>query len=144
MVYNPDTESRPRSFEDVFGMLAMGLMVFNGGPRSMPAEQRQDEKRKRKPTLGTFGGVFVPSILTILGIILFRRLGYVVGAAGLAYALIIIAFASIISILTSISLAAVATNFKVGPGGPYYLISRTLGVEFGGAIGVVLFLAPPS
>lgn len=92
-------------------------------------------------TLGTFGGVFTPSILTILGIILFRRLGFVVGNAGLAWGLAIIGLASLIAILTSISLAAIATNFKVRGGGPYYLISRTLGVEFGGAIGIVLFLA---
>ncbi len=91
--------------------------------------------------LGTFAGVFTPSILTILGIILFLRLGYVVGSAGLGRALIIIGMANGISILTSISLSAVATNIKVKGGGDYYLISRTLGSEFGGAIGMVLFLA---
>jgi amino acid transporter len=92
-------------------------------------------------TLGTFSGVFTPSVLTILGIILFLRLGYVVGNAGLGKALMIIGLANAISILTSISLAAVATNLRVKGGGDYYLISRTLGVEFGGSIGLVLFLA---
>ncbi len=92
-------------------------------------------------TLGTFGGVFTPSILTILGIILFLRLGYVVGAAGLGRALLILALANGISVLTSLSLSAVATNLRVKRGGDYYLISRTLGHEFGGAIGLVLFLA---
>ena len=92
-------------------------------------------------TLGTFAGVFTPSVLTILGIILFLRLGFVVGHAGLGRALLIIGLANAISVLTSISLAAVATNLKVKGGGDYYLISRTLGVEFGGAIGIVLFLA---
>lgn len=91
--------------------------------------------------LGTFSGVFTPSILTILGIILFLRLGYVVGSAGFLRTLIIIGLANAISVLTSVSLAAIATNFKVKGGGDYYLISRTLGVEFGGAIGLVLFLA---
>ncbi|SHO43079.1 amino acid permease [Desulfopila aestuarii] len=92
-------------------------------------------------TLGTFAGVFTPSILTILGIILFLRLGYVVGSAGLLTALLIIAIANLISVLTSFSLAAIATNLKVKGGGDYYLISRTLGLEFGGALGLVLFLA---
>lgn len=92
-------------------------------------------------TLGTFAGVFTPSVLTILGIILFLRLGYVVGAAGLGRALVIIALANAISILTSISLAAIATNLRVKGGGDYYLISRTLGPGFGGALGLVLFLA---
>jgi len=91
--------------------------------------------------LGTFAGVFTPSILTILGIILFLRTGYVVGNGGLVGALLIIAIATAVSILTSISLAAIATNIDVKGGGDYYLISRTLGLEFGGAIGVVLFLA---
>ena len=97
--------------------------------------------KRGRGTLGTFPGVFTPSILTILGIILFLRLGYVVGNAGLGRALIIIGLANVISILTSISLSAIATNLNVKRGGDYYLISRTLGVEFGGAIGIVLFLA---
>jgi amino acid transporter len=85
--------------------------------------------------------VFTPSILTILGIILFRRLGYVVGNGGLEHALIIIGLSSALSVLTSVSLAAIATNLKVKGGGVYYVISRTLGVEFGGAIGIVLVVA---
>lgn len=98
-------------------------------------------RRSRQGTLGTFAGVFTPSILTILGIILFLRMGFVVGNAGLTRSLVIIAIATAVSALTSISLAAIATNIEVKGGGDYYLISRTLGVEFGGAIGIVLFLA---
>jgi amino acid transporter len=107
--------------------------------------QKENNKRPHSEissgTLGTFAGVFTPSILTILGIILFLRLGYVVGNAGLAHALIILALANGISVLTTFSLSAIATNLKVKGGGDYYLISRTLGLEFGGAIGIVLFLA---
>lgn len=102
---------------------------------------KQFEGANKRGTLGTFGGVFTPSILTILGIILFLRLGYVVGSTGLARALVIIGLANAISVLTSFSLSAVATNLRVKGGGDYYLISRTLGLEFGGAIGIVLFLA---
>ena len=96
---------------------------------------------RRSAGLGTFGGVFTPSILTILGIILFRRLGFIVGSAGLAQALVMFALATVISVLTSISLSAIATNRKVKGGGDYYLISRTLGVEYGGALGLILFAA---
>lgn len=85
--------------------------------------------------------MFTPSVLTILGIILFLRIGFVVGSAGLARSLVIIGIANLISVLTSVSLSAIATNLKVKAGGDYYLISRTLGLEFGGAIGIVLFLA---
>ncbi len=100
-----------------------------------------NENNKSTGTLGTFAGVFTPSVLTILGIILFLRTGFVVGSAGLARSLLIIGLANLISVLTTVSLSAIATNLKVKGGGDYYLISRTLGLEFGGAIGVVLFLA---
>lgn len=91
--------------------------------------------------LGTFGGVFTPSILTILGLVLFLRVPYVVGGVGLLRSLVILGLATTVSVLTTISLATVATNLKVRGGGEYFLISRTLGVEAGGAIGVVLYLA---
>lgn len=91
--------------------------------------------------LRTFAGVFTPSILTILGIVLFLRLGQVVGGAGLPAALLVILAANAISALTAASVAAIATNLRVKRGGDYYLISRTLGPSFGGAIGVVLVLA---
>ena len=107
----------------------------------MNTRNEKDVSGEKTGTMGTFAGVFTPSILTILGIILFLRLGYVVGSAGLGRALIIITLANVISILTSISISAIATNIKVKGGGDYYLISRTLGPEFGGAIGMVLFLA---
>ncbi len=100
------------------------------------------QKKSSQPgSLGTFSGVFVPSVMTILGIILFLRLGYIIGAGGLGRTLLIIVLANGISVLTSISLAAIATNMRVKKGGDYYLISRTLGLTFGGSIGIVLFLA---
>jgi amino acid transporter len=108
---------------------------------AMAKNNKKPNSEIRNGTLGTFAGVFTPSILTILGIILFLRLGYVVGNAGLAHALIILVLANGISLLTTFSLSAIATNLKVKGGGDYYLISRTLGLEFGGAIGIVLFLA---
>jgi len=107
----------------------------------MKTRHGKDVSGDKTGTMGTFAGVFTPSVLTILGIILFLRLGYVVGNTGLGRALIIITLANAISVLTSISISAIATNIKVKGGGDYYLISRTLGPEFGGAIGLVLFLA---
>lgn len=88
--------------------------------------------------LGTFGGVFAPSLLTILGLVLFLRLGFVTGNVGLVKMLAIVALSTAVSLVTTISLAAIATNLKVGGGGVYFLISRTLGPAFGGAIGIVL------
>ncbi len=105
------------------------------------SKNNDSNKPQAKGTLGTFGGVFTPSVLTILGIILFLRLGYVVGQSGLWRTLIILALANGISVLTTVSLSAIATSLTVKGGGDYFLISRTLGLEFGGAIGLVLFLA---
>jgi len=90
---------------------------------------------------GAFAGVFTPTVLTILGIILFLRIGWVVGQAGLAGALIIIVVANLISLITGLSLSSVATNMSVKAGGTYYMISRTLGLEIGGAIGIPLYLS---
>lgn len=90
---------------------------------------------------GTFGGVFRPCTLTILGVIMFLRFGQVVGASGILQAVIIVLSANVITLLTGLSLSAIATNTRVKGGGAYYLISRSLGVEFGGTIGVFFFLA---
>lgn len=90
---------------------------------------------------GTFGGVFTPCTLTILGVIMFLRFGQVVGQSGAISAFIILLGAKLITTLTAFSLSANATNTRVKGGGAYYLISRSLGVEFGGAIGVFFFLA---
>jgi len=83
----------------------------------------------------TFAGVFTPSILTILGVIMFLRAGYVVGEAGIINTIIILCVAEVISLLTAISMSAIATNTPVAGGGAYFLISRALGPQFGGAIG---------
>ncbi len=90
---------------------------------------------------GTFKGVFTPNVLTILGIILFLRTGWVVGQAGLWGALAIILLANAISFITGLSLSAIATSMDVKAGGNYYLISRSLGLEIGGAIGIPLYFS---
>ena len=51
---------------------------------------------------GTLGGVFTPCTLTILGVIMFLRFGYVVGQAGLWCALVIVAAAKVITMLTTL------------------------------------------
>ena len=89
---------------------------------------------------GTFGGVFVPSILTILGVIMYLRLPQIVGEAGLWYTLGIIVVAHIISVTTGLSISSMATDKKVEAGGPYYIISRSLGLPIGGTLGLALFV----
>ncbi len=89
----------------------------------------------------TFKGVFTPSILTILGVIMFLRAGFVVGQAGVLHSLLILILCEAVVLLTAVSLSAIATNMAVKGGGAYYLISRVLGPEFGGSIGLALFAA---
>lgn len=90
---------------------------------------------------GTFGGVWTPSVLTILGVIMFMRAGYVVGHSGIWYALLILAFSKLISGTTALSISAIATNTEVGTGGNYFIISRSLGPVIGGTIGIMLFVS---
>ncbi len=90
---------------------------------------------------GTFEGVFVPTLLTILGVILYLRTGWVVGNAGLAGAIAIIVLAYAITGITGLSIASIATNTPLAGGGAYAIISRSLGLEAGGAIGVPLYLS---
>ncbi len=91
--------------------------------------------------LGTFEGVFTPSILTILGVIMYLRFGWVVGNVGLIGTLIIVTLSTSITFLTALSIAAIATNQNVKTGGAYYMISRSLGIESGGAVGIPLYIA---
>ena len=76
---------------------------------------------------GTFKGVYIPSTLTILGVIMYLRMGWVVGSVGLLQTLLIVTISTAITFITSLSISATATNMKVGGGGAYYMISRSLG-----------------
>lgn len=104
--------------------------------------QDQVEEQKAKPVLfGTFGGVFVPTLLTILGVIMYLREGWVVGNAGLLGAWLIILIAFAITTSTGLSLASVTTNIRIGAGGAFSIISQSLGLEVGGSIGIPLYLS---
>ena len=90
---------------------------------------------------GTFEGVFTPTILTIIGVIMYLRLGWVVGTVGLGTALVIILLAHVATITTGLSLSSMTTNIRIGAGGFYSAISRSLGLEAGGAIGLPLYFS---
>jgi amino acid transporter len=91
-----------------------------------------------KKKFGTFAGVFTPSILTILGVIMYMRLGWVVGNAGLLGTIVIIIIAHVIAVTTGLSVSSVATDKKIGAGGIYYVLSRSMGIPIGGSIGIAL------
>jgi amino acid transporter len=90
---------------------------------------------------GMFGGVFTPDVLTILGVIMYLRLGWVVGNAGFLGAVAIILLAKSITICTALSLSSVTSNIKIGAGGAYSIISKSLGLEAGGSIGIPFYIS---
>ena len=90
---------------------------------------------------GAFQGVFTPSILTIIGVVMYLRFGWVLGSVGLVSTLVIVTLSSAITFLTGLSISALATNMKMGGGGAYYMISRSFGVEVGAAVGLPLYIS---
>lgn len=108
-------------------------------------ETLQEQVEERESTVqqkyGTFGGVFVPTLLTILGVILFLRQGWVIGNAGLMGGWLIITLAFVIVTFTALSMSCITTNIRIKAGGAYSIISQSLGLEVGGSVGVPLYLA---
>ncbi|MEM7757688.1 MAG: amino acid permease [Cyanobacteria bacterium P01_A01_bin.40] len=95
----------------------------------------------KKPKLySTFEGVFKPTVLTILGAIMYLRVGWVVGNAGLLGGILVVLAALSITFATGLSLSSIASNTRLEAGGPYAMIAKALGIEVGGAVGIPLFL----
>lgn len=89
----------------------------------------------------TFEGVFTPCLLSILGVIMYLRLGWVVGQVGLGASILIILLANLITLATALCMSSMVTNIRIGPGGAYSIITKSLGIEAGGAIGIPLYMS---
>jgi len=98
-------------------------------------------KVKPIPKFGAFNGVFVPTFLSIIGVILFLRLGYIVGSIGIFQTIVIIILSMSVAFSTGLSLSSIISNIKIDSGGAYSIISKTLGLEVGGSVGIPLYLA---
>lgn len=99
------------------------------------------EEKKNGYDFGTFQGVFTPSILTIIGVVMYLRFGWMLGNVGLSSALFIVTIGSAITMLTGLSISALATNMRMKGGGAYFILSRSLGLEMGAALGIPLALS---
>ncbi len=116
----------------------------------LEAEQQEEQRLSQysaliqEPDSGKFGtylGVYRPTILTLFGVIMYIRMGWVVGNAGLLGALGILLLTFLITGTAALALSSVATNIRLRAGGVFALVSQSLGLEAGGAIGLPLYLA---
>uniref|UniRef100_A0A7N8X683 Solute carrier family 12 member 5a n=1 Tax=Mastacembelus armatus TaxID=205130 RepID=A0A7N8X683_9TELE len=115
-----------------------------GSKEHEEAENNETETSRKKPVkapqLGTLMGVYLPCIQNIFGVILFLRMTWLVGIGGVIGTFTIVFMCCATTMLTAISMSAIATNGVVPAGGSYYMISRSLGPEFGGAVGICFYL----
>ncbi|XP_070775363.1 solute carrier family 12 member 9-like isoform X1 [Enoplosus armatus] len=98
-------------------------------------------KDKTSQKLGVVFGVVIPTLLSMFSVVVFLRIGFVVGQAGLYQTVAMFLVAYFIITMTVLSVCAISTNGALDAGGAYYMISRALGPEFGGSIGIMFFFA---
>jgi len=110
-------------------------LIAAGG--ASPAPKPEVHKNQLK----TLNGVVVPCMLNIMGIVLFLRLGWGIGQIGVIGCFIFFIVGEFASILTVLSFSAIITNGKMKGGGSYYMLSRAMGPEFGGSIGILFYAA---
>ncbi|XDV27233.1 hypothetical protein PO909_030802 [Leuciscus waleckii] len=140
-LYEDEMDSTPM-VSSLLNKLANYTNITQGVIEHEEAESEDGIQRVtvKGPQMGTFIGVFLPCMQNILGVILFLRLTWIVGTAGILEALAVIFMCCSCTMLTAISMSAIATNGVVPAGGSYYMISRALGPEFGGAVGLCFYL----
>nr|XP_057915549.1 solute carrier family 12 member 7 isoform X2 [Doryrhamphus excisus] len=140
-LFEEEMDSNPM-VSSLLNKLANYTNLTQGAQEHEEADDDESSKKKavKSPQMGTFMGVYLPCIQNILGVILFLRLTWIVGTAGILESLAIVGLCCSCTMLTAISMSAIATNGVVPAGGSYYMISRSLGPEFGGAVGLCFYL----
>eukprot|EP01084_Bolivina_argentea_P000479 897_1 len=132
------------SFRNLFDPLPRQITEYDE-PDENPDDKEVDEEDKAlkeaqtKPAkkFGPWDGVMVGCLLNIFGVIMFLRVGFVVGQAGIIGALVIMGISAVLVLLTALSMSAICTNGTILSGGAYYMISRALGPSVGGAVGLL-------
>ncbi|XP_044521080.1 solute carrier family 12 member 6 isoform X2 [Gracilinanus agilis] len=140
-LFEEEMDTRPK-VSSLLNRMANYTNLTQGAKEHEEAENITEGKKKptKSPQMGTFMGVYLPCLQNIFGVILFLRLTWVVGTAGVLQAFAIVLICCCCTMLTAISMSAIATNGVVPAGGSYFMISRALGPEFGGAVGLCFYL----
>uniref|UniRef100_H3C216 Solute carrier family 12 member 6 n=1 Tax=Tetraodon nigroviridis TaxID=99883 RepID=H3C216_TETNG len=139
-LFEEEMDTRPK-VSSLLSRLANYTNLTQGAKEHEEAESIGEKKKPSKVSpMGTFMGVYLPCLQNIFGVILFLRLTWVVGNAGVLQGLCIVFICCCCTLLTAISMSAIATNGVVPAGGSYFMISRSLGPEFGGAVGLCFYL----
>lgn len=131
-LYSEEMEDRPR--------ISTLISSLGNYSNTIPAPADPDAKPQTGGArMGTLVGVYLPCVQNIFGVILFIRLTWVIGTAGAIQGFLIVLTCCCVTMLTAISMSAIATNGVVPAGGSYFMISRSLGPEFGGAVGMLFY-----
>ncbi|XP_041125319.1 solute carrier family 12 member 4-like isoform X1 [Polyodon spathula] len=139
-LFEEELDIRPK-VSSLLNRLVNYTIITQGAKEHEEAESAEGSKKIPKaPSMGTLMGVYLPCLQNIFGVILFLRMTWIVGTAGIMQSLLIVLICCCCTMLTAISMSAIATNGVVPAGGAYFMISRSLGPEFGGAVGLCFYL----
>ncbi|XP_691291.2 solute carrier family 12 member 4 [Danio rerio] len=140
-LFEEELDIRPK-VSSLLSRLVNYTNVTQGAKEHEEAESADASRRQapKSPNMGTLMGVYLPCLQNIFGVILFLRLTWIVGTAGVVQSFLIVLMCCSCTMLTAISMSAIATNGVVPAGGAYFMISRSLGPEFGGAVGLCFYL----
>ncbi|XP_058848845.1 solute carrier family 12 member 4-like isoform X3 [Acipenser ruthenus] len=140
-LFEEELDIRPK-VSSLLNRLVNYTNITQGAKEHEEAESADGSKKKipKAPSMGTLMGVYLPCLQNIFGVILFLRMTWIVGTAGIMQSLLIVLICCCCTMLTAISMSAIATNGVVPAGGAYFMISRSLGPEFGGAVGLCFYL----
>ena len=119
---------------------SLTYFTYQEAPTQSESSSKYDLENPNRNKLGTFNGVFVPTSLNVLSILMFLRFGFILGQMGVLGTFFLLLLSFLIDLLTTLSISAISTNGTVRGGGAYYMISRCLGPEFGGSIGLIFFI----
>ncbi|OHT09601.1 Amino acid permease family protein [Tritrichomonas foetus] len=144
---NPDSQADPNYSEKV----SLRKLNENNNLDNDVDYEAQDSimvkatlSNSKKVTFHWFIGVFIPTIINVICVTYFMDLHRSINHIGWGLGFLYYTFSIVASIGTLVSICVIATNGEMKDGGCYYLISRTLGPEIGGVIGVTLLIAHAS